>query len=81
MKTPVAIIGGGPAGSASAMWLKTHGIDSVIIERAKFPRYHIGEFNHRRVRRKHSCPRPRTGNDETELSDQTWCRHVRHQRI
>ncbi len=43
MKTPVAIIGGGPAGSASAMWLKTHGIDSVIIERAKFPRYHIGE--------------------------------------
>ena len=47
MKTPVAIIGGGPAGSASAMWLKTHGIDSVIIERAKFPRYHIGEFNNR----------------------------------
>ena len=43
MKTPVAIIGGGPAGSASAMWLKTHGIDSVIIERAKFPRYHIGK--------------------------------------
>ncbi len=43
MKTPVAIIGGGPAGSASAMWLRAHGIDCVIIEKARFPRYHIGE--------------------------------------
>lgn len=43
MKLPVAIIGGGPAGSASAMWLRTHGIDCVIVERAKFPRYHVGE--------------------------------------
>jgi flavin-dependent dehydrogenase len=43
MKIPVAIIGGGPAGSASAMWLRSFGIDCVVIERAKFPRYHIGE--------------------------------------
>ena len=43
MKIPVAIIGGGPAGSASALWLRAHGIDSVIIEKARFPRYHIGE--------------------------------------
>ena len=43
MKIPVAIIGGGPAGSASAMWLRAHGIDCVIIEKDIFPRYHIGE--------------------------------------
>lgn len=43
MRTPVAIIGGGPAGSASAMFLRAHGIDCVIIEKDKFPRFHIGE--------------------------------------
>ena len=43
MKIPVAIIGGGPAGSASAMWLRAHGIDCVLIEKDIFPRYHIGE--------------------------------------
>jgi len=43
MKIPVAIIGGGPAGSASAMWLRAHGIDCVIIEKDQFPRYHVGE--------------------------------------
>jgi flavin-dependent dehydrogenase len=43
MKTPVAIIGGGPAGSASAMFLRAHGIDCVIVEKDKFPRFHIGE--------------------------------------
>jgi flavin-dependent dehydrogenase len=43
MKTPVAIIGAGPAGSASAMFLRKHGIDCTIIEKETFPRYHIGE--------------------------------------
>ena len=43
MKTSVAIIGGGPAGSASAMFLRAHGIDCVIVEKDKFPRFHIGE--------------------------------------
>ena len=43
MKKPVAIIGGGPAGSASALGLRAHGIDCVDIEQEKFPRYHIGE--------------------------------------
>lgn len=43
MKIPVAIIGGGPAGSASAMGLRAHGIDCVIVEKDVFPRYHIGE--------------------------------------
>ncbi|HEX2256944.1 MAG TPA: NAD(P)/FAD-dependent oxidoreductase [Afifellaceae bacterium] len=43
MKTSVAIIGAGPAGTASAMFLKAHGIDSVIVEKETFPRFHIGE--------------------------------------
>jgi flavin-dependent dehydrogenase len=43
MKTQVAIIGGGPAGSASAMFLAKQSIHSVIIEKSPFPRYHIGE--------------------------------------
>lgn len=43
MKVPVAIVGGGPGGSAAALFLKKEGVDSVIIERDEFPRYHIGE--------------------------------------
>ncbi|NUM46870.1 MAG: tryptophan 7-halogenase [Anaerolineales bacterium] len=43
MKTTVAIIGGGPGGATSAMFLQNYGIDSVIIEKEIFPRYHIGE--------------------------------------
>jgi flavin-dependent dehydrogenase len=43
MKIPVAIIGGGPAGTASAMFLRAHGIDCAIIEKDQFPRFHIGE--------------------------------------
>jgi len=43
MKTHVTIIGGGPGGAASALYLKQLGIDSVIIEKETFPRYHIGE--------------------------------------
>jgi flavin-dependent dehydrogenase len=37
------IIGGGPAGSSSAAILAEHGHRVLILERAKFPRYHIGE--------------------------------------
>jgi 1H-pyrrole-2-carbonyl-[peptidyl-carrier protein] brominase len=43
MKTPVVIVGGGPAGAASAMFLARQGIESVIVEKDRFPRYHIGE--------------------------------------
>ena len=43
MKTSVAILGSGPAGSCAAMRLADHGIDSVIVEKLPFPRYHIGE--------------------------------------
>jgi flavin-dependent dehydrogenase len=37
------IIGGGPAGSSSAAVLAEYGHKVLIVEREKFPRYHIGE--------------------------------------
>lgn len=43
IKTQVAIIGGGPAGSALAIFLRQRGIDCVIFEKEKFPRFHVGE--------------------------------------
>jgi FADH2-dependent halogenase len=42
-KRPVIIIGGGPAGSATALHLLRAGIRPLIIERESFPRFHIGE--------------------------------------
>src|SRR5256885_16471219 len=39
----VHIIGGGPAGSAAATVLAVHGHKVLLLEREKFPRYHIGE--------------------------------------
>ena len=39
----VLIIGGGPAGSITASLLAQEGIDVVVCEKEKFPRYHIGE--------------------------------------
>ena len=42
-KRQVIIIGGGPAGSATALYLLQQGITPLLIERQGFPRYHIGE--------------------------------------
>ena len=39
----VLIIGGGPAGSSSAAILAEHGHRVLVLEREKFPRYHVGE--------------------------------------
>ena len=39
----VAIIGGGPAGSTAAALLAEKGRRVVVLEREKFPRFHIGE--------------------------------------
>src|SRR5262245_39849804 len=39
----VVIVGGGPAGAASALYLLEAGITPIILEKETFPRYHIGE--------------------------------------
>ncbi|MBL9130162.1 MAG: tryptophan 7-halogenase [Verrucomicrobiaceae bacterium] len=45
MNTPwdVIIIGGGPAGSAAACTLRQAGRKVLVLEKEKFPRFHIGE--------------------------------------
>jgi flavin-dependent dehydrogenase len=43
MKRDVVIVGGGPAGSASGMFLLREGIKPLILEQKAFPRFHIGE--------------------------------------
>jgi flavin-dependent dehydrogenase len=39
----VIIIGGGPGGSTTATLLAQHGHKVLVVERATFPRFHIGE--------------------------------------
>ncbi|MBS2966940.1 tryptophan 7-halogenase, partial [Actinocrinis puniceicyclus] len=39
----VIVIGGGPAGSTAAGLLAKHGRSVLVLEREKFPRYHVGE--------------------------------------
>ncbi len=43
MSKKVLVIGGGPGGSMAATLLKQGGLDVELLERAVFPRYHIGE--------------------------------------
>lgn len=42
-KSDVLIIGGGPGGSSSAITLAEKGYNVVLLEKARHPRFHIGE--------------------------------------
>ena len=39
----VLVIGGGPAGSAAAIFLRQQGLEVCVVEKEIFPRFHIGE--------------------------------------
>jgi flavin-dependent dehydrogenase len=43
MRSEVLIIGGGPAGSTAAITLANKGYDVTLLEKARHPRFHIGE--------------------------------------
>jgi NitT/TauT family transport system ATP-binding protein len=43
MDADVIIIGGGPAGSVLGAYLARAGVDHLLVERAHFPRAHVGE--------------------------------------
>ena len=40
---PVAIIGGGPAGSAAALELRGRGLPVILFERSNYEEFRIGE--------------------------------------
>jgi flavin-dependent dehydrogenase len=42
-RAKVLVVGGGPGGSMAAILLAREGIEVVVLERDRFPRYHIGE--------------------------------------
>ncbi|MFC9930575.1 NAD(P)/FAD-dependent oxidoreductase [Streptomyces sp. NPDC127190] len=42
-ETDVLVVGGGPAGATAAALLAREGFDVTLLEKDRFPRYHIGE--------------------------------------
>ena len=43
LDSDVAIIGGGPAGAATAAYLARAGLNCIVLEKERFPRPHVGE--------------------------------------
>jgi len=43
LQTDVLVIGGGPAGSTAATLLAKEGLQVLVVERERFPRYKVGE--------------------------------------
>jgi flavin-dependent dehydrogenase len=68
----VLIIGGGPAGSAASTILAEHGHRVLVIEREKFPRYHIGEslipFTYGPLERLGLIPRMKASHNQKKYS-------------
>lgn len=42
-RAKVLVVGGGPGGAMAAILLAREGVEVVVLERDRFPRYHIGE--------------------------------------
>ena len=42
-KTDVLVIGAGPSGTIAAAMIKNAGLETMIVEKLKFPRFVIGE--------------------------------------
>ena len=40
---PVLVVGGGPAGAVAAAILAREGVDVLLVDKATFPRHHVGE--------------------------------------
>ncbi len=64
----VVVLGGGPAGSVTASLLARAGADVALLERAHFPRYHLGES---------LAPRSLAVLDELGLRDRLDARYLR----